>query len=188
MTEIWKSIPGYPEYEASTKGRIRSIERIDTIGRHNKGTILRPSSKPSGYLMVNLRVDGRTVGVNVSRIIALTFIPNPENKPEVNHINSVRYDNEVENLRWFTKEENTAHRLETSPVSIAKRAREETTKTKQELNVILVESIRYDLMHTTMKFQDIAKKHGKANSEISRCNTGERYYKKGLDYPLRKKR
>jgi len=186
-TTQWKQIPGYPGYEASTEGQIRSIDRKDTAGRNRKGKVLKPATKADGYLMVGLRKDGQTIGCNVSRLVAQAFLPNPKNKPEVRHINNVRADNEVVNLQWVTKAENTAYTMQSNPQSIAKTVRVSDIETRQQANIIAVEGMKHDLMHTTMKFQDIGAKYGKHGSEVSRCNVGQRYYDETLEYPLRKR-
>ena len=68
-------------------------------------------SKRNGYLCVSLCNNGFSKSFNVHRIIAEAFIPNPENKPQVNHINGIKTDNHVENLEWVTQSENTIHAL-----------------------------------------------------------------------------
>lgn len=68
-------------------------------------------SKRNGYLCVSLCNKGLCKTINVHRIIAGTFIPNPENKPQVNHINGIKIDNRVENLEWVTQSENAIHAI-----------------------------------------------------------------------------
>lgn len=116
--EIWKDIEGYEGlYQASNTGFIRSLDRIviDKNGRSvpYKGKVLSGTDNGRGYLKVALQQGGRETRkvVKVHRIIAQTFIPNPENKPEVNHINCIKTDNRVENLEWNTESENSIHVL-----------------------------------------------------------------------------
>lgn len=92
---------GYQGYQISNKGRIKSIKKHEIImkQRLNKG----------GYLKLELRKNGKTVSVLVHRLVALAFIPNPENKPQINHKNSIRTDNKIENLEWCTQSENNKY-------------------------------------------------------------------------------
>lgn len=87
MEEIWKDIPGYEGYyEISNLGRIRCCERIDKIGRHKKSKILKPYKQYDGYLKICLHKDCKQEKIMVHRLVAQTFIPNLENKLQVNHI------------------------------------------------------------------------------------------------------
>lgn len=111
--EMWEPIPGYEKhYEASTLGRIRSKNRFIPCPKSKtgvapkKGRILKPSFTKDGYPQVVLVVDKNRRSYKVHRLIALTFIPNPDNLPEIDHINSIKYDNQPKNLRWCTKQEN----------------------------------------------------------------------------------
>lgn len=74
-----------------------------------KTAILRPATDKKGYLRVALQKDGKLKSYRVHRLIASTFIPNPKNKPQVNHINGIKTDNRVENLEWVTGKENMQH-------------------------------------------------------------------------------
>lgn len=91
------------KYSVSSEGRIRN---------NLTGNILKPSIHKRGYLKINLEVDGKRYSKSMHRLIALTFIPNPENKAEVNHINGIHDDNRVVNLEWVTPEENIRHSVE----------------------------------------------------------------------------
>ena len=106
---IWKSIPGYEGiYEASTLGEIRSIERNIMINRKSRQYIRRQPSKmlkyytdKDGYFGVGLYdLNHKGVTYRVSRLIALTFIPNPNGFPQVNHKDLNRKNNCVDNLEW----------------------------------------------------------------------------------------
>ena len=107
-TETWKPVPNNDGFEASTLGRIRRTTRTRTRITMNPTCGAMTSH---GYMSVYLR-GGRDNEVKgyVHRLVAFAFIPNPENKPEINHKNGIRNDNRVENLEWVTGLENKLHR------------------------------------------------------------------------------
>lgn len=96
-----KDIPGYEGlYIAKRDGTIHSNKRSGTPGKQ-----LQPKVDADGYFRVNLSKDGNIETLFVHRLIAVCFIPNPGNKPTVDHKNSDRTDNRVMNLRWATEKE-----------------------------------------------------------------------------------
>ena len=99
-------------YYASNMGRIYSTPSRSNVNRH--GLVLSPGVRGNGYLGVVLRkVSNKSVSVH--RLIANCFIPNPQNKPQVNHINGDKTDNRACNLEWVTNSENKAHAMENLP-------------------------------------------------------------------------
>lgn len=113
MEEVWKAIPEFEGYyEASTLGRIRSVERIVKSGRGYRtalSTILKPSIGEFGYEEVSLSMNNKKYMRRVNRLVAQTFIGNPDNLPQVNHIDGNKTNNCVENLEWCDGSYNMQH-------------------------------------------------------------------------------
>ena len=108
IKEIWKDIEGYENlYQVSNLGRVKSLN----YKRTGKEKILKQSKDSKGYFVLNLRINGITKLFKVHYLVAKTFIPNPENKLEIDHINTIRTDNRVENLKWVTRKENCNNEL-----------------------------------------------------------------------------
>ena len=105
MKEIWKDIKDYEQlYVVSNTGKIKSLARKNT-----NGGILKPSHNKDGYLQVILCKNGKTKCFKCHRLVAEQFIPNLNNKPEVNHIDGNKENNDISNLEWVTTSENVIH-------------------------------------------------------------------------------
>lgn len=104
--EIWKDIEGYEGlYQVSDLGRVKSLIRY-----HNTSwRILTPRLQHNGYLMVTLSKNNIKNQISVHRLVAFTFISNPENKKCVNHKDGNKQNNTLANLEWVTNRENSAH-------------------------------------------------------------------------------
>ena len=96
----WKQIQGYSNYEVSDEGQIRNSKT---------GRVLKLRKNHSGYLRVGLHKNKKQKIHLVHRLVAEAWIPNPHNKPTVNHINENKEDNRVENLEWATYAEQNEH-------------------------------------------------------------------------------
>lgn len=106
--EIWKDIPGYEKYQASNIGNIRSY-----WGKGNSVRILRFVQRKRGYRLVGFSTPNGKGMAYVHRLVALAFIPNPDNKVQVNHKDGDASNNRVENLEWATPSENMQHSYDT---------------------------------------------------------------------------
>lgn len=101
--EEWKEIEGFENYYVSNYGRVSNFNYRNTGDR----ILMKPFNTKQGYYQIAL-VDrnGKRVKKLIHRLVAEAFIPNPKNKSEVDHIDTNRYNNIVDNLRWTTREEN----------------------------------------------------------------------------------
>ena len=108
--EEWRDICGYEGiYQVSSYGRIKSLSRLNG-GEHNrhltKKKIIKCKPNQNGYLRVNLHSNGKLRQFAIHRLVGLAFIPLVAGKYYIDHINGIRVDNRVENLRWCTHHEN----------------------------------------------------------------------------------
>ena len=105
MDEIWKPIEKYPGYEVSNLGRIKSYKQDKVNGK-----IMKPYACTKGYLQIDISLDGRKrknrVHLAVHRLVAIAFLPNPDDLPEVNHKDENKTNNCVDNLEWCTAKYN----------------------------------------------------------------------------------
>ena len=108
--EIWKVYPDYPWIEVSNLGRVRTkdrtVTRSDGKKQFVKGRILKQQCGRGGYMYVAFGANGKKVNLRVSRVVAITFIPNPNGYSQVNHIDCDRSNNRVDNLEWCTSQYN----------------------------------------------------------------------------------
>jgi NUMOD4 motif-containing protein/HNH endonuclease len=112
--EVWKDIPAYEGlYQVSNWGRLKSLPKSVPMPngrmRNQEERILKQYPNIHGYLLVSIYKNGIKNHTSAHRLIALTFIPNPNNLPQVNHIDGDKLNNHLENLEWVTSSENLKH-------------------------------------------------------------------------------
>lgn len=115
--EKWKPVVGYEGlYEVSSKGRVRSVDRvlIDRIGREKlfRGQSIATHLNKYGYPICKLWMGSKGKTSTIHRLVALSFLENEDNKPQVNHIDGNKENNSIDNLEWVTNSENDIHAFE----------------------------------------------------------------------------
>lgn len=165
--EIWKPVSDYDKYEVSNFGRIKSFN-------WNKIKILKPFINGKGYLCIRLyKEKNQSQDFRVHRLVAELFIPNPENKPQINHIDGCKLNNHVSNLEWATQSENMRHAI-VNGLKIAPQG-EESKRAK-----LTNEQARYirenpDSLNTV----ELAKMFNVVPATISNIQQGRGYSKSG---------
>lgn len=116
MTEIWKDIIGYEGlYQVAYSGKIRSLDRLvlNTVNKKRayKGIILLPTINKGGYYTVALSKVGIIKRVSIHRVVAIHFLPNPLNLPEVNHKLGIKSLNSADDVEWCSEAYNKQHAI-----------------------------------------------------------------------------
>lgn len=183
MQEIWKDIENYEGlYQVSNLGEIKSLERpyINQYGLcgMKKEKILtkkivcfdKKKKEKSGYYAVNLSNNDRGKWKRLHIIVAKAFIPNPHNKPQVNHINGNKLDNRAENLEWVTHKENCIHAWRTglhkNEEERIKKIKESNIKTKKITDDI-IKNVYSEYKEKKISMHKLAKKYNISVQSVS---------------------
>lgn len=162
MEEIFVKIKGFESYEISNKGRVRSL-------RNKKPTIMVPCRYGSVqgdnyYVAVSIiNNEGKSVRIPVHRLVATAFIPNPENKPQVNHKDGKKNNNDIDNLEWVTQSENMLHSTHVLG-----------NKTKNKIREISMYSLDGKYIRTFNSISSASQNMSVEGSLISDCASGAR--------------
>lgn len=168
MREKWKPIKEDTKYEVSNNGRVRSWKKKGG-GVYDAPNIMRQSSDQKGYKRINFLINGRTANKKLHRLVAEAFIPNPGNKPQVNHKDGDKSNNSVGNLEWVTNTENMRHAYSTGV---------KTNRGEMGSKSILVEEDIIEIRQLLKKGvyqKDIARMFGVAQITISNIKTGRNW-------------
>lgn len=124
MKEEWRDIKGYKGcYRVSNYGRVKSISRLVNSSPDKRTVperILKQQVLRSGYMSVGLWKDSHFLRLPVHRLVAIAFLPNPDNLPQVNHRDGIKTNNNADNLEWCSRSENMKHAYEhglTNPIT-----------------------------------------------------------------------
>ena len=124
MEEEWRDIKGYEGcYRVSNYGRVKSISRLVNSSPDKRTVperILKQQVLRSGYMSVGLWKDSHFLRLPVHRLVAIAFLPNPDNLPQVNHRDGIKTNNNADNLEWCSRSENMKHAYEhglTNPIT-----------------------------------------------------------------------
>jgi len=163
MKETWKEVFDYKGlYWVSNKGRVKSKRKVKKI-----------STNKEGYSYVCFSKKGITKTFLVHRLVAMAFIENTHNKPEVNHIDGVKTNNNFKNLEWLTSSENTKHayiiKLQNSH---SVRGEKSNFNKLKEIEVI---NIKKEILNGSKKLKEIAFEYNVSPSIISNIKRGKRW-------------
>ena len=158
--EQWLPIEGYEDYEVSNYGRVKSLGNDKT----RKEKILKPNTNKDGYQLVQLWKDGKPKTFQVHRLVAIAFIPNPNNYEQVNHKDENKCNNHVDNLEWCDRKYNCNYGTRNERQSKAMLGKN-NSRSKQVIQLTLNNEVVkiWECMH------DVERELGFANTHISEC-------------------
>lgn len=165
--EEWRDIEGFDGfYQVSTYGRVKSL-------KWGRAYILKPQLAIYHYLFVDLRRGDKRKAFKIHRLVAEAFIPNPENKPEVNHLYS-RFNNSIWGLEWATRSENMKHARATGLLVNPKGVDNLLAKVKDDATILYIRENPNKLSQSKL-----AKEVGLSASAVSLIQLGKTYANSG---------
>ena len=188
IEEIWKDIEGYENlYQVSTMGNVKSLN----FNKTSIEKILKPRDNGNGYLTVCLWKNNAYKHKYIHRLVCETFLPNPENKPCIDHVNCVRSDNRLENLRWATYTENltnpiTRKRNSDTHREIYQGENNPNYGNRGKLNSLSKPIVQLDLFGNIINLwhsaKDAERECGFDASTITKCCKGKKQTHKGFKW------
>jgi hypothetical protein len=166
--EIWQNIEGFEGlYKVSTKGVVISLGKVQEI---------KPRKKNNGYLQVKLSKEGKRFHLLLHRVVAKTFILNIDNKPEVNHIDGNKENNNLKNLEWVTSSENQKHAFK-----IGKQKAIKDIDNKQSIKIKQLD-LDGNLVYQWDSINQVKREIGFNTFGIIKCCKKEKKYKTAYGY------
>ncbi len=159
------------DYDVDTNGSIFSISRSIFNGKGyytSKEKLLKGSINTNGYIQVEFKVDKKRVLKLVHRLVAESFIPNPENKPQVNHIDGNKTNNHISNLEWCNNSENQKHAYRTGLNKRSEKAG------KERIKVMAIDPLSNSIIKEFDSIADAFRWLGHKNNNISQVCKGKR--------------
>lgn len=171
MNVFWKKVKGYEGlYEVSNAGHVRSVDRYVKCNHgvaKRSGKTLKETERRKGYLCVNLSKNGKSRSVEIQRIVATAFLPNPEGLPCVNHKDENKKNNSAENLEWCTYAYNNNYGNRKA------KCREKTTNGKMSKKIFQY-SRDGELLNEFPSLAEAHRRYGFDASKISLCARNKR--------------
>lgn len=176
MQENWKSIINYPNYQISDLGRIRGTNHTKGKDYRYKKTVV---NSKSGYEYCAVQKEDKVKNFTVHRIVAIHFIPNPVNLPEVNHKDGNKLNNKFDNLEWVTKAENKRHANANGFWKHTDKHKTAMVKynKKNKSKVVLQFDLTGNLMAEHSSTEEAAKSVNASQGNVANCCNGKQYYK-----------
>lgn len=165
IQEIWKDIKGYEGlYQVSNLGRTKSFPRLSWNGKKyiKREEMISKIYNRNKYTQVSLRKDGNIKQISVHRLVALYFIPNPDDKPMVDHIDGNKSNNRVDNLRWVTNQENVKNETTLKKHKIPVIAYKRETKEKiyfESITEAMKQGFSYTFIKECLRSKNKSKRH-----------------------------
>lgn len=160
IVEEWKDIPNYYGYQISNYGRVKSLGNKS----NHKGAILLRQSNVTGYKCVNLYQNNKGTMVKVHRLVAQSFLLNPDNLPEVNHIDGDKTNNMVVNLEWCTSKENVNHARKIGLISPNKKGADDP----RSIGVLQIDPMTEEVVGKFGSLREAERETGFARANISK--------------------